>query len=219
MAKVVIVETTEMAFSLPSGAHSQIVRIVEKPAQHIIGDHVWHSSIVFAYWLAYIRPFMLVSDGSGIIELGAGCGLASLVAAATFPTSVTIIATDLAEVVNTTLRDNLLSNSDLGDRITATTLEWGDIDASNHLAAGDLISDCLIFAVDVLYNQDSHTLLLASLEGLFIRFGAATQAYIGYKHRIAGDGDFFDMARQRHFRVAVVYRLADVEIWRMTSPR
>ena len=132
---------------------------------------VWPSSIIAAELI--VKKY---SNGCGkrALELGAGCGLGSLVAASQ---GWAVTATDTEIGLTDVLRNvNISSNASLseatGGSIAVTTLDWSAFDSSN-LAISEfdliIVSDCLNIPklhdalVEILSNiSDNATILITS---------------------------------------------------------
>ncbi|GAA5971412.1 hypothetical protein JCM11641_008343 [Rhodosporidiobolus odoratus] len=172
-----------------------------------------------------------------VIELGAGCALASLAIWRLLP-DADILATDVEATVSTTLRENLAANSleetgagrKGGQAIVAEVLDWGEV-APEHvqrLAGDDVDSALTLIGSDILYNPSSHALLLSTLLS-FLRprprspSSAATstsstptqhrRALIAYKHRTEGDDGSFPLARSAGLEVKEVWKWGGVGVW------
>ena len=207
-------QNTEVLLRLPDGYAQRYLLILEQPSLHIIGDHLWHSSIVLAQYIlnGHLDGAL---QGRQIVELGAGCGLLSLAASARLLLSdqatSKIIATDLKEVVNSTLQESLLANSALAINIQPLALDWGTSDLS--LPPGKPLT---ILASDVLYNADSHEIFLDTLLAMYKLAGGDAIVYIAYRHRIAGDDRFWELARESGLVFGQIHQLADIQIWQCT---
>lgn len=197
-----------------------------------------------------------------MVELGAGCALASMVAAkllsspsasgAEQTAAATILATDVETTVESTLEENLranglLSSSKISGRssnakpppimIESAVLDWGRLSdeqlrvmLGDHRQGGRSMYEThaldpaalTIFATDVLYNPESHPLLLATLLSLLRPTRARSQddgsplprrALIAYKRRTEGDDGFFPLAREAGLAVDKVWEWGEVGVW------
>lgn len=192
------------------------IRIIEQPSLHAIGDHLWHSSLVMASYLLsrqHIKPAALV------LELGAGCGLVSLAAAACgVHSSCDIIASDLPDIVESTLSASLAANAALASGISAQFLIWGeDLAPSLRQAIARHQNRLTIYASDVLYNSGSHEVFLQTLIALAAAAVGGMEVWIAYRHRIAGDDDFWVMAESAMMPFERVHQIADIQLWRYCS--
>lgn len=178
----------------------------------IIGDHLWHGSIILAY--AILGGALEIPVARTVVELGAGCGLASLSAEQVLNTSeATILATDLPEVVESTLNGTLEGQDGWRPAIKRRALIWGSDDGTERLLADTRDRQGLwILAADVLYNPSSHEAFLDTMGDLCAAFEYSTVT-IAYRPRTAGDDAFFGMASKRGFPFSVKLILADVQIW------
>jgi predicted nicotinamide N-methyase len=195
----------------PPGAKTPL-RIMERPSMHVIGDHLWHSSLVMASFLlnqqldAYLSAEAM--SGAFFLELGTGCGLISLATAIAVPEASKILATDILEIVETTLAETLSANSHLS--ISSEALRWGeDLPSIVKQHNGDIV----ILASDVLYNKESHQDFLQTLLDVFAACKGQAQAFVTYKHRVIGDEGFFEMAKNGGLYLAMIHQIADVQIW------
>lgn len=132
-------------------------------------------------------PSVRNSRSLKVLELGAGCGLVSMVASSLLSTlaiqSFEVIASDVEVTVDTSMKDNLALNALLSSkgrtktkRIRSEVLQWG-IDSDEEVAKmmkrilnlpeytrDDLEgSDLTILASDVCYNPSFHQPLLETL--------------------------------------------------------
>ncbi|GAA6005338.1 hypothetical protein JCM10207_002943 [Rhodosporidiobolus poonsookiae] len=157
-----------------------------------------------------------------VIELGAGCALASMAAQRLLP-DLEVLATDVEATVDTTLRENLEFNS-LADGVRAEVLDWGDV-APDQLAEltgkPGALSSLVLIGSDILYNPSSHALLLSTLLS-FLRppsptptalDGLPVRAIIAYKHRTEGDDGFFPLAEGAGLRVERVWSWGEVGVY------
>lgn len=171
-----------------------------------------------------------------IVELGAGCALASMAASRVLSEGVAIgvasvLATDVEATVETTLRENLEANSD-GEAVESAVLDWGELsqetvdsvvrggERQTRADADDGISLTLL-ATDVLYNPSSHQLLLSTLVSLLRPHYVSTsptshRALIAYKRRTEGDECFFELAKEAGLAVSKVWEWCEVSVWSFT---
>ncbi|GAA6041716.1 hypothetical protein JCM8097_003097 [Rhodosporidiobolus ruineniae] len=157
-----------------------------------------------------------------VIELGAGCALASMAVKRLSPDLV-VLASDVEATVETTLQENLAANS-LDGSIEAQVLDWDELDAArvDELVGG--ASSLTLIGTDILYNPSSHSLLLSTLISFLrpssppIVSSIPTRALIAYKRRTDGDDAFFDLAREAGLRVECVWRLGEVSVWSFEGP-
>lgn len=192
------------------------LRVVERPLDKIIGDHLWHGSIILAH--AILQGAQAIPKAETIIELGAGCGLVSLsIEQALGNTSKAVIATDLPEVVATTLEETLGAHASDKSIIRSEPLEWGnEADARGLLAKVQDRQGLWILAADVLYNPSSHAPFLQTLCDLCADFQQRTVT-IAYRPRTTGDDAFFDLASNRGFPFTMMLEVANVQIWQHSN--
>jgi len=116
---------------------------------------VWDSSIVVS---RYLEKTGLCS-GCRVLELGAGCGLVSAVAATTG--AAFVAATDLEENLPLLQRNLAQATTSSRERPTVAALRWGDAAAADALGGRfDLVLGC-----DIMYIDEQETVrdLLATL--------------------------------------------------------
>ncbi|GAA5986457.1 hypothetical protein JCM5350_003393 [Sporobolomyces pararoseus] len=171
------------------------------------------------------------SKRTRVVELGAGCALASLVAGQVIRSiegEVSVVATDIEATVETTLLENLNFNETVtkGDR---RVLDWGALaedQVKNVLGVESIAqqTDLSLIATDVLYNPESHQLLLDTLLS-FLRPSSAiapilsntsSRALIAYKRRTEGDDGFFGLAREAGLKTEKVWEWSEVSVWCFT---
>ncbi|SCV72381.1 BQ2448_3918 [Microbotryum intermedium] len=168
-----------------------------------------------------------------LLELGAGCALASQFATVlldkkkldgSFSLMMTaaqthVIATDVEDTVATTLRENLAYNH-LSDHVDSKVLRWGPLDSSSIDALIGPSDDGIgltLLGTDVLYNPESHQALLDTLTSFLSQQTAAgghRRALIAYKARTQGDDHFFQLARDNAgMQVTLVWRWGEISVW------
>lgn len=189
---------------------------MEEPTLHIIGDHLWHCSLVFAHCILQGHLDEEIGHDRFVLELGAGCGLVSLAVSAKRQykqlSSRRIATTDLPEVVDSTLKATLEANKALSAGIEPYSLVWGTHTLPFKLGKGTKLT---VLASDVLYNSDSHEVFLDTLHFLKGQAeGHLKSVYIAYRHRVAGDEGFWQMASEAGIAFDLVYQLADIQLWR-----
>lgn len=193
-----------------------LIRLQEEPNMHLIGDRCWHSSLVMAYWLMQ-NSAIRNSTTSLIIELGSGLGTVSLATALVLrgrgKGDSKIIATDLPEIVKTTLSSNIRRHPALAKQIHVMNFTWGEPLPPLITSAIEAADSLTVLACDVLYNRDSHPLLVDALIRLHKASNGSVIVYIAYKHRISGDGDFFSGPILETFVVDKIYTLAGIEVY------
>lgn len=155
---------------------------------------------------------------SNVIELGAGCGLVSLAIEQALKEDLRrIIATDLSEVVESTLKATLDANAKTTSSIQMQSLEWASSEDTARLLESCQGRDSLwLVAADVLYNPDSHEVLLQTICDLCQLFEQHTIT-IAYRPRALGDYDFFALAEGKGYIFKQVTELADVQIWQYSN--
>ncbi|KWU41222.1 hypothetical protein RHOSPDRAFT_30594 [Rhodotorula sp. JG-1b] len=177
-----------------------------------------------------------------IVELGAGCALASMVAAKLLSsgsasgaeqTAATMLATDVETTVESTLKENLRANGlavldwgRLSDEQLGVVLGHPRLDGRSLNGDTDARDDpaLTILATDVLYNPESHPLLLATLLSLLrptrtessLDNHSPRRALVAYKRRTEGDDGFFPLAREAGLEVDKVWEWGEVGVWAVT---
>lgn len=189
---------------------------------HVIGDHLWHCSPVLAAYL--IRHSDLPGNtgpSASIIDLGAGCGQISLAVASILGgrSGQRILATDLLEIVESTLAESIAANKSLSKHIELQALEWGKglLSLPNGFIKNAQQQSLIILASDVLYNRDSHGVFLQTLLRLFEAVDGNAKAIVAYKHRVQGDSDFFDLAERAGLHFELLYEVAAIQLWSCDS--
>jgi hypothetical protein len=105
----------------------------------------------------------------------------------------------------------------LQPRVEVQPLEWQDDPILPTLNKPRLT----LLACDVLYNVNSHQVLLSTILAFFRAKRKQVQCFIAYKRRTEGDDRFFTMAREQGLQVDCLVELgfAGVEIWRLSKGR
>ncbi len=170
-----------------------------------------------------------------VVELGAGCGLVGIAAARLLSgvgAEAEVVCTDVEATVTTTLQETLDFNapprsarSGSTAHPTARTLNWGayspaELDKALPPAVGSATAtaapDRTLLGSDILYNPESHAVLLETLLSFLRPDGQAgqgrTKCLIAYKARTEGDDGFFDLARERGIQVEEVWRWGQVSV-------
>lgn len=125
-----------------------------------VGFKTWGSAFLLAQRLQAIAATHLsYLSAPSVLELGSGTGLAGLVAAALWSTSVTL--TDLPEILPNLSKNaetNRSSVSSRGGRISISELNWADVQPhqSNYK---------VVMAVDALYSVEHAGLLAPAIDG------------------------------------------------------
>lgn len=186
----------------PANSNSPSVPLyaVERPGlNNSTGSRLWDCSVGLSCFLSvnssYILPNAVTSSStsnvlpSRIIEVGSGCGLASLAALKIIQSTnltssnlakskVDIVQTDIEATVNTTLAENLETNLPSSSRyqldnctIKSTTLDWGILsneDKLHYLGVNkkEEAQHLTILGSDILYDPDTHLALLQTINSL-----------------------------------------------------
>ena len=171
-----------------------------------------------------------------VVELGAGCALASLAAAhvlrSTSGVDASVLATDIEATVETTLRENLELNARRRDgevEVRAGVLDWGELAPArvDEVVAG--AEAVTLLGTDILYNPSSHGVLLSTLISVLRPPSSPPsssppsppaasahrhrRALIAYKRRTDGDDAFFQLARDGGLAVRHVWAWGEVGVW------
>lgn len=146
---------------------------------HATGFTVWPSAYVLARWICSCKiPTLLSTVGPRVIELGAGPGLPSIVAAALggsrhAPGRCTVVATDYNEETLSNLQacveSNARGDSSGGGIPSVQHLDWNDVD-SVHERAYDII-----LAADVICEDDDAYLVVSVISRLLGEPSARTR--------------------------------------------
>ncbi|GAA5892163.1 hypothetical protein JCM8208_001459 [Rhodotorula glutinis] len=169
-----------------------------------------------------------------VVELGAGCALASLAAAHVLRSSegvdTSVLATDVEATVETTLRENLELNARPREgevAVRAGVLNWGKLEPAQVDEVVDGAASVTLLGTDILYNPSSHDLLLSTLLSVLRPPSSPSpsppppatstprhrRALIAYKRRTDGDDAFFSLAREGGLDVRQVWAWGEVGVW------
>ena len=176
---------------------------IQQQFDYGIAAVLWDCEQVLASYIAS-TPERWVS--ASCLELGAGTGLAALVA---WHMGAFAVATDLPDVVRDVTSMNIrLNTADAMRRkrstaVVAMTLSWGeDIDAgqcegilakaraAGHIASQPETGYDYIIAADVIYHSDQHELLHRTLQRLMRR---KTIFIFVHRRRFENDTNFLDL--------------------------
>ncbi|TPX34469.1 hypothetical protein SmJEL517_g02886 [Synchytrium microbalum] len=158
------------------------------------GNVIWDGAYVLA---DYLDQHLDIKDLS-TVELGAGCGLLSLLSLA--KGAKTVVATDLPEHLDH-IQLNVTENvkdSDHLSRIHVQSLAWGDAASG---AALKVTQPDLIVASEILYLEDLHADLLRTLNALSTH---STRVLMSYKNRNMGEEKFFTRAKALRWNIEMV---------------
>ena len=111
---------------------------------------------------------------------------------------------------------------------TARTLDWGSYSPAaldkallpSSSSATATVLDRTLLGSDILYNPESHAVLLQTLLS-FLRppgqIGSIrSKCLIAYKARTDGDDAFFGLAREKGLEVREVWRWGQVGVWQFS---
>ncbi|KDE06474.1 hypothetical protein MVLG_03128 [Microbotryum lychnidis-dioicae p1A1 Lamole] len=133
------------------------------------GLRTWKASIALSNHL--IASPTLVSGAAvppTVVELGAGMGLVSLVAASLHPT-IRVTSTDVNPDVLVQLDQNVRNNG-LDDRIRVSSLDWENVNSSERVPTGiwapEEYESLLILGADIVYDPTLASYLAATLSVL-----------------------------------------------------
>ncbi|CAE8613105.1 unnamed protein product [Polarella glacialis] len=150
------------------------LRLVEgRPADFAGSDSgclLWSSAVPLANVL-WARRHELCIPGTAAVELGCGCGLASLTAAAA---GLQVLATDKdAAVLQAVTAVNVAANADqLAAPVRLACLRWGEMSSMEAVIATLGRAPSMLLASDVLYEPEAFDALEATIRG----FAAAAAA-------------------------------------------
>ncbi|GJE96537.1 hypothetical protein PsYK624_127340 [Phanerochaete sordida] len=147
----------------------------EGKANTLLADHLFSPSLLLA---ERIERGLIPLAGRSTVELGAGCALPSLLAAAREDAPAAVVITDYPD---STILDNLAKNVDRNRahfaaqcEVRAVGYEWGkDVAPLLALAPGGSAGYDVVILSDLLHFDASHDVLLASLAALLQKSGAA----------------------------------------------
>lgn len=156
------------------------------------GNFVWPAAHAFA---AHLCTHPELVQGQRVVELGAGTGLAGLVAAALGASEV--VLTDLAGTLPLLERNVSRNASMTNGRARATELRWG----AGHGPGADLANFDLVIGCELVYRHDAET-AAALVESMVKLAGADGICLFIYEFRggLIEDMEFFDRAEE-HFEV------------------
>jgi predicted nicotinamide N-methyase len=143
-----------------------------------------------------------------VLELGSGCGSLGLGFAAMVPGSRVLLTDpdlptlfDEGEEPSSTLewlRGNVALNAELGERVDAAPLLWGDAEHASAILREPRWSDGfdLVLGSDLLYNPDVYASLLDTM-GVFSNRDRACPVVLGYPARV-NEGRFLKLAESAY---------------------
>ena len=156
------------------------------------GQIVWPSARLLSHFVARrLRGAALA--GQHVLELGAGCGLAGLVAAHFAPASVTL--TDNEPEVLAILSLNAARHAPPGAACRCEDLDWGSAAAHARLAAasGGRARWRVILAADVVYWRESISPLFDTVAAL-LDDSEGSRFYLGYFNRVDANREALEAA-------------------------
>ncbi|KAG0619012.1 hypothetical protein M758_4G109100 [Ceratodon purpureus] len=170
---------------------------------------VWDSAIVLA---KYLEKWPETVVGKQCIELGAGCGLAGIAAAALGAKKT--ILTDFPE--NLPLLDRNAAANSLTDVVSTAPLTWG-----SELALEVLKFD-VVLATDIMYYDDAVEPLLVTLQGLS---GKNTKIFMAYGRNRQAEATFMravekctlSMRKLPDSELDDVYQCVDVDVYELST--
>ncbi|GAA5832282.1 hypothetical protein JCM3766R1_002363 [Sporobolomyces carnicolor] len=216
------VQTTHRRITVPSRSP---ITIVERPGlNNSTGQRLWDCAIGLSAFFS-LHPEAL-QDCYTPVENSAD-RLAQLHNYSDGESSV--VATDIEATVETTLSENL-SHNEANAKVARRVLNWGTLsdshvkdmlDCSASVSHSSVPSDLTLIASDVLYDPDTHQLLLDTLLS-FLRpspsvaplfTDISTRALIAYKRRTDGDDGFFALAKEAGLNVGKIWEWSEVSVW------
>ncbi|XP_062236436.1 protein N-lysine methyltransferase METTL21A [Platichthys flesus] len=191
--------------------NSHRVTVSQDWRRHGVAAVLWDAAVVLSVYME--QGGELTLKGKRVIELGAGTGLAGIVAALL---GAEVTVTDRASALDL-LSTNVKSNLPPGCQGSATVSEltWGQ--GLDRYPAGGFD---LVLGADIVYLEDTFVALLQTLEHLC---SDATAVLLACKIRYERDTRFLELLKER-FRVEEVHydQQRDIHIykaWKLPEPR
>lgn len=162
----------------------------ENAEEDTTGLGIWAASLVAAQWMAAVVNPKSFPEVRSVLELGAGCGLPSLVIAAALPQAV-VYATDFNKETVANLQHNLELNNPTVDRAQlsaaakALLMNWQD----SSTWPSEKID--LIVGSDLIYQTDMVPLLVQTIQGLLKHDVASRFLYTAPISGRQGQDEFF----------------------------
>lgn len=149
------------------------------------GLGIWPASIVAARWMAEMDS---CPSAKSMVELGAGCGLPSLVLAKRFP-KAKVYASDL----NPTTVDNLRHNLQLNQlsNATASAMDWQDPSTYPEEQVDVLVGS------DLIYQSSMVDLLVTTIHRLLKCSSSARLFYVAPDSGRQGQDEFLSRMKER----------------------
>ncbi|XP_005111925.1 protein N-lysine methyltransferase METTL21A isoform X2 [Aplysia californica] len=152
---------------------------------HGVAAVVWDSAVVLA---EYMHTHPQLVRGKGVLELGAGTGLAGLVAASL---GAEVVVTEREEAMNhlsSTVESNAKGKS---WKISAQVLDW----RSSSYDSSDVLPNCdVVLGADIIYIEDTFHDLLKTLKS--VAATADTLVLLSCRIRYERDERFLNMLRE-----------------------
>ncbi|KAK4518445.1 uncharacterized protein ATC70_008663 [Mucor velutinosus] len=167
-------------------AHQTKVCIREDAVQSI-ARHVWDCGLGMCQFLSESK---LDRKYNTMLELGSGTGLVGIYAAELLSPK-RVYLTDLPDALEI-MQQNVDLMSHTKVEVLVKELSWGP-EKQNQYSDVDLV-----LLTDVLYNQGSHDLLLATLDWLLDNDNC--RALLTYKERNPDEREFFEKVSQREWK-------------------
>ncbi|XP_077880739.1 methyltransferase-like protein 22 isoform X3 [Ictidomys tridecemlineatus] len=177
----------------PESPHS-VIRIEHTMATPLedVGKQVWRGALLLADYILFRRDLF---QGRTVLELGAGTGLASIVAATV---ARTVYCTDVGADLLAMCQRNVALNSHLaaagGGVVKVKELDWlkddfcTDPEAPFSWSEGDIADlydhTTVLFAAEVFYDDDLTDALFATLSRLAHRLKNACTAILSVEKRL-----------------------------------
>jgi predicted nicotinamide N-methyase len=175
------------SFTIPPGANPQSDRT---------GGHIWGSAAPLLRHILQESNVLVKGNTINVLELGAGCGKLGLGLAAE---GATVVLTDHSDAIGW-LQKNVDLNQDIvGDRTFVWPLTWGSVEDMIAIESTFDAFD-IIVGSDLLYNEGSHSALIATMKRLAAPRNAPI--YLGYPPRSASEELFLDRC-QEDFEVSL----------------
>ncbi|XP_047389453.1 methyltransferase-like protein 22 isoform X1 [Sciurus carolinensis] len=192
-------EDDVMGDEAPESCPNSVIQIVPSRLEHTmatpledVGKQVWRGALLLADYILFRRDLF---QGRTVLELGAGTGLASIVAATV---ARTVYCTDVGVDLLAMCQRNVTLNSHLaaagGGVVKVRELDWlkdelcTDPEAPFSWSEGDIADlydhTTVLFAAEVFYDDDLTDALFATLSRLAHRLKNACTAILSVEKRL-----------------------------------
>ncbi|KAI7901955.1 putative methyltransferase-domain-containing protein [Cokeromyces recurvatus] len=162
---------------------------IREDAVQSIARHIWDCGLGMCQFLS---EYNMDSKYNSILELGSGTGLVGIYAAELLKPEC-VYLTDLSDALEI-MKQNvaLMDKNDTNVKIFIHELAWGS-------EKQDIYGDVnLLLLTDVLYNQSSHDLLIATLDWMLDN--PECKALLSYKERNPDERVFFTKIKEKGWK-------------------